>query len=78
METLKKRMIRGEVVKILYMKLDGTLCVAVGTLPSDAVEANVIGTGVPKRDYGMSPISTLRKWLGEASKRKSLLGIIEN
>ena len=32
LETLKKRMMRGEVVRFCYMKLDGTVRYAVGTL----------------------------------------------
>ena len=32
LETLKKRMMRGEVVCFCYMKLDGTIRYAVGTL----------------------------------------------
>ena len=64
-ETLKRRMMRGEVVRFCYQKLDGTIRYAVGTLQSDAVKANVAGTGIPKRFYGMlgdndkkSPVSS--------------------
>ena len=65
-ETLKKRMIRGEVVRFCYMKLDGTVRYAVGTLQSDAVKANIAGTGIPKRFYGMFAYIDLQKmaWRG--------------
>jgi len=52
-ETLKKRMMRGEVVRFCYQKLDGTIRYAIGTLQSDAVLANTAGTGIPKRFFGM-------------------------
>ena len=53
LETMKKRMMRGEVVKFAYMKLNGEVRIAVGTLQADAVKANVNGNGIPKRFYGM-------------------------
>ena len=72
LETLKKRMMRGEVVKFVYQKLSGEIRTAIGTLQSDAVKAQVNGNGVPKDLVVCLPISTLRKWLGEVSRKKGL------
>ena len=47
-ETLKKRMMRGEVVRFCYQKLDGSIRFAIGTLQSDAVKANINGRGISR------------------------------
>jgi hypothetical protein len=78
LETMKKRMMRGEVVKFAYMKKDGSIRVAVGTLQADAVQANVKGTGIPKRYFGMFAYLDLQKmqWRGFLENR--FVGTIEN
>ena len=78
LETMKKRMMRGEVVKFAYMKLDGTVRIAVGTLQSDAVEANVKGTGIPKRYFGMFAYLDLQKMQWRGFKENRFIGTIEN
>lgn len=77
LETLKKRMMRGEVVKFCYQKLDGTIRYAVGTLQVDAVMANTTGTGVPKRFYGMFAYIDLQKMAWRAFKEERIIGIID-
>ena len=78
LETMKKRMMRGECVRFAYMKLDGTVRIAVGTLQSQAVEANVKGTGIPKRFYGMFAYLDLEKMAWRGFKEERFIGTIEN
>ena len=61
LEAMKKRMMRGECVRFAYMKKDGSVRIAVGTLQPQAVEANTVGTGLPKRFYGMFAYLDLEK-----------------
>jgi len=77
LETLKKRMMRGEVVKFCYQKLDGTIRYAVGTLQSDAVKANTTGTGIPKRFMGMFAYLDLEKMAWRGFKEERIIGIID-
>lgn len=78
LETMKKRMMRGECVRFAYMKLDGTVRIAVGTLQPQAVEANVQGTGVPKQFYGMFAYLDLEKMAWRGFKEERFIGTIEN
>ena len=78
LETMKKRMMRGEVVRFAYMKKDGSVRVAVGTLQPNAVEANVKGTGIPKRFYGMFAYLDLEKMAWRGFKEERFIGTIEN
>ena len=76
--TLKARMMRGECVRFAYMKLDGSVRVAVGTLQPQAVEANVVGYGIPKRFYGMFAYLDLEKMAWRAFREERFVGTIEN
>jgi hypothetical protein len=78
LETMKKRMMRGEVVRFAYMKLDGSVRVAVGTLQPQAVKANVVGTGIPKRFYGMFAYLDLEKMAWRGFREENFIGTIEN
>ena len=78
LETMKKRMMRGECVRFAYMKLDGTIRIAVVTLQPQAVEANVKGTGIPKRFYGMFAYLDLEKMAWRGFKEERFIGTIEN
>ena len=78
LETMKKRMMRGEVVRFAYMKLDGTIREAVGTLQQQAVKANTVGTGTPKRFYGMFAYLDLEKMAWRGFKEERFVGTIEN
>lgn len=78
LETMKKRMMRGEVVRFAYMKLDGSVRVAVGTLQPQAVQANVVGTGIPKRYYGMFAYLDLERMAWRGFKQERFIGTIEN
>ena len=78
LETMKKRMMRGECVRFAYMKLDGTVRIAVGTLQPQAVQANVKGSGIPKRFYGMFAYLDLEKMDWRGFKEERFIGTIEN
>lgn len=77
METLKKRMMRGEVVRFCYQKLDGSIRFAIGTLQSDAVKANINGNGIPKRFMGMFAYLDLEKMAWRGFKEERLIGIVD-
>ena len=78
LEIMKKRMMRGEVVRFAYMKLNGEVRTAVGTLQPQAVEANVVGYGIPKRFYGMFAYLDLEKMAWRGFKEERFIGCIEN
>ena len=78
LETLKKRMMRGECVKFAYMKLNGEVRIAVGTLQKDSVEANVNGNGIPKRYYGLFAYLDLEKMSWRGFKEERFIGTVEN
>ena len=78
METMKKRMMRGEVVRFAYMKLNGEVRIAVGTLQPQAVAANVNGNGIPKRFYGMFAYLDVEKMDWRGFKEERFIGTIEN
>ncbi len=78
LETLKKRMMRGEVVRFAYKKKsDNSIRIAVGTLQQNAVEANVVGTGIPKRFYGMFAYLDLEKMAWRGFIESNFVGIID-
>ena len=78
MELLKKRMMRGEVVRFVYRKKsDNSIRFAVGTLQSDAVQANIAGSGVPKRFYGMFAYIDLEKMAWRGFKTENFIGIVD-
>ncbi len=78
LEAMKKRMMRGECVRFAYMKKDGTVRIAVGTLQQQAVEANTNGNGIPKRYYGMFAYLDLEKMSWRGFKEERFIGTIEN
>ena len=51
---------------------------AVGTLQPQAVEANTVGTGLPKRFYGMFAYLDLEKMDWRGFKEERFIGTIEN
>ena len=77
LEAMKKRM-RSECVRFAYMKLDGSVRIAVGTLQPNAVAANVKGNGVPKRFYGMFVYLDLEQLAWRGFKEEKFIGTIEN
>ena len=77
LETLKKRLMRGECVRFAYLKKDGSVRIAVGTLQQQAVEANTVGNGIPKRFYGMFAYLDLEKMAWRGFKEERFIGTIE-
>lgn len=78
LETMKKRMMRGECVRFAYLKKDGSVRIAVGTLQSQAVQSNTAGTGLPKRFYGMFAYLDLEKMSWRGFREENFIGTIEN
>lgn len=77
LETLKKRMMRGEVVRFAYEKVDHSIRIAVGTLQEHAVKANVEGSGIPKRFFGMFAYLDLEKMQWRGFREENFIGIID-
>ena len=78
LEMMKKRMMRGECVRFAFLKRDNTVRIAVGTLQQQAVEANVKGTGIPKRLQGMFVYLDLEKMAWRGFREERFIGTIEN
>lgn len=78
LEVMKKRMMRGECVRFAYMKLNGSVRIAVGTLQANAVEANLSGTGIPKKYYGMFAYLDLEKMAWRGFREERFIGTIES
>ena len=78
LEVLRKRMMRGEVVRFCYLKADQiTLRIAVGTLQEDSVEANINGRGLPKRLYGQFAYLDTQRLAWRSFKIQNFVGIID-
>ena len=52
LEQLKSRMLSGELVKFKYMKVDGSIRTAIGTLHPDIVAANTKANGTYRKPMG--------------------------
>lgn len=78
LEAMKKRMMRGECVRFAYMKKDGTVRIAVGTLQKQAVKSNTYGNGIPKRYFGMFAYLDLEKMAWRGFREERFIGTIEN
>ena len=52
LEELKQRMVNGELVKFKYMKVDGSIRNAIGTLQADVVAANTKANGTYRKPQG--------------------------
>lgn len=77
LETLKKRMMRGEVCTFIYKKKNGELRLAVGCLEPKAVQANVVGTGAPKRIYGQFAYIDCLRLQWRSFLTQNFVGIVE-
>lgn len=76
LETLKKRMMSGEVCRFAYKKINGEIRIACGTLQEHAVKANIMGTGIPKRFYGMFAYIDLERMAWRGFREENFVGII--
>ena len=52
LEQLKSRMLNGELIKFKYMKVDGSIRTAIGTLHPDIVAANTKANGTYRKPMG--------------------------
>ena len=78
LEILRKRMMRGECVRFLYLKADNiTLRMAVGTLQADSVKANVKGTGVNRSQFGQFCYLDTQKLAWRSFRISNFVGIID-
>ena len=78
LEVLRKRMMRGEVVRFCCLKADGvTLKIDCGTLHEDSVQANVSGKGLPKRLYGQFAYLDTQRLAWRSFKIQNFVGIID-
>lgn len=76
--TLKARLMRNEIVKIAYYKLDNTVRIALASLHPDICKAHTNGNGIPKRYYNMFAYWDLDKNDWRAFKFERFIGCIEN
>ena len=73
LEILKKRMMRGEVVRFCY----SSIRFAVGTLQAEAVQSKITGNGLSKRYFNMFVYIDLQKMAWRGFKPEKLIGIID-
>ena len=81
LETLKKRLMRGEVCKWAYKKVSGEIRVCVGTLYNDIVKGMTVGGHTPKKYYGQFAYIELfsdgrLEW--RSMREENFIGTIEN
>ena len=75
--TLKARLMRNEIVKIAYQKLNGETRIALASLHPDICKAHTNGNGIPKRYYNMFAYWDLEKNDWRAFKFERFIGCIE-
>ena len=73
---LKQRMMDGEVCKFAYIKLNGDIRVAIGTLQEDAVNAHTIGNGKRKSPQGVLCYLDLEKMAWRSFKVDRFIGVV--
>lgn len=73
---LRSRMLKGEIVRFVYIKKDGSLRTAVGTLQEQAVKANVVGSN-RTTNKELFPYIDLEKMEWRSFRKSNFIGIIE-
>jgi len=76
-ETLKKRMMNGEVVKFCFLKMDNTIRFATGTLELNSVNFNVNGLGQPKKIFNQFAFIDCQKLQWRSFRLDRIIGIID-
>ena len=76
LEQLKSRMLNGELVKFKYMKVDGTIRSAIGTLQVDVVAANTKANGTYRKPQGTLSYIDLECFAWRSFKEENLLEIL--
>lgn len=76
LEQLKSRMLSGELVKFKYMKVDGTIRSAIGTLQADVVAANTKANGNYRKPQGTFCYIDLESFGWRSFKEERLVEIL--
>jgi len=76
LETMKRRMMAGEIVRFAYAKMDGSIRIAIGTLQPHVVKANIIGTGAPRHLYRQFAYIDLEKMAWRSFREENFIGTI--
>jgi len=76
-ETLKKRMMNGEVVRFCFLKVDNTIRFATGTLEPNSVNFNVNGCGLPKKLFNQFAYIDCQKLQWRSFRMDRIIGIID-
>jgi hypothetical protein len=76
LEQLKSRMLNGELVKFKYMKVDGTIRSAIGTLQADVVAVNTKANGNYRKPQGTFCYIDLECFAWRSFKEERLVEIL--
>ena len=76
LEQLKNRMLSGELVKFKYMKMDGSIRNAIGTLQADVVAANTKANGTYRKPQGTFCYIDLECFAWRSFKEERLVEIL--
>lgn len=76
LEQLRNRMVNGELVKFKYMKVDGSIRNAIGTLHADVVAANTKANGSYRKPQGTFCYIDLECFAWRSFKEERLLEIL--
>lgn len=76
LEQLRNRMVNGEMVKFKYMKVDGSIRCAIGTLQADVVAANTKANGTYHKPMGTFCYIDLESFSWRSFKEERLIEIL--
>lgn len=76
LEQLKSRMLSGELVKFKYIKVDGSIRSAIGTLQADVVAANTKANGIYRKAQGTFCYIDLESFGWRSFKEENLIEIL--
>lgn len=76
LEQLRNRMVNGELVKFKYMKVDGSIRNAIGTLHADVVAANTKANGSYRKPQGTFCYIDLECFAWRSFKEERLMEIL--
>ena len=76
LEQLRNRMLSGELVKFKYMKVDGSIRLAIGTLHPDVVAANTKANGNYRKPQGTFCYIDLERFAWRSFKEEKLIEIL--
>ena len=76
LEQLKSRMLNGELIKFKYMKVDGSIRTAIGTLHPDIVAANTKANGTYRKPQGTLSYIDLECFAWRSFREERLVEIL--